>query len=150
MVVEDAETSFQLVFFHARRDWLERLLPTGQRRIVSGKLELFDGIGQIVHPEHVVAPEAAGDIPVFEPSTYTLHQGLTQKVMFRATRDALAGGLPDLEEWIDPGQMAREGWPGWAEAVRHAHAPQSMDDLAAGYGAGAACVWPMTSCLPIR
>lgn len=33
--VEDAQTSFQLVFFHARGDYLEKILPTGSRRIAS-------------------------------------------------------------------------------------------------------------------
>ena len=34
VTVKDAQTSFQLVFFHARADWLRQTLPTGQRRIV--------------------------------------------------------------------------------------------------------------------
>jgi ATP-dependent DNA helicase RecG len=52
--VEDAATSFQLVFFHARDDYLRRILPTGARRVVSGKVELFDGLAQMVHPDHVL------------------------------------------------------------------------------------------------
>ncbi|MBU0781206.1 MAG: ATP-dependent DNA helicase RecG, partial [Alphaproteobacteria bacterium] len=46
VTVTDSETSFQLVFFHARGDFLQRLLPEGERRIISGRIELFDGIGQ--------------------------------------------------------------------------------------------------------
>ncbi len=34
--VRDAQTVFQLVFFHAREDWLSKQLPSGQRRVVSG------------------------------------------------------------------------------------------------------------------
>ena len=47
ITVADAATTFQLVFFHARPDWLAKLLPTGQRRVVSGKVELFDGVAQM-------------------------------------------------------------------------------------------------------
>ena len=125
--VADAQTTFQLVFFHPRGDYLQKLLPTGQRRVVSGKLELFDGIAQIVHPDHVLPLAEAETIPAFEP-VYPLHQGITQKTMWKATRSALTL-LPDLPEWIDPGQKAREGWPDWAEALHLAHNPQSTTDL---------------------
>ncbi|MCU0907699.1 MAG: ATP-dependent DNA helicase RecG [Rhodobacteraceae bacterium] len=120
--VEDAATAFQLVFFHAREDWLARELPTGQRRVVSGKVELFDGLAQMVHPDHVLRPEDAGDLPAAEP-VYPLAAGLTQKVMAKAARGALAR-VPDLPEWINPDLLAREGWPGWSAALAAAHAPQ--------------------------
>jgi ATP-dependent DNA helicase RecG len=42
VTVTDAATDFALVFFHPRPDWLQRMLPYGQRRVVSGKLELLD------------------------------------------------------------------------------------------------------------
>ena len=72
--------------------------------------------------------EEAGEIPDFEP-VYHLTQGVTQKVMFRAVRGALTRA-PDLAEWIDPGVMKREGWPGWAAAIRAAHEPEGAGDLA--------------------
>lgn len=127
--VEDAQASFQLVFFHARGDYWRRQLPEGARRIVSGRVELFDGIPQMVHPDFVVAEEDADDIPAFEP-VYPLTSGLTQKLMFKATRGALAR-VPDVAEWIDPGQMAKENWPDFRAAVDAAHAPAALADLAA-------------------
>ena len=128
VVVEDAATSFQLVFFRAREDYLRRLLPTGARRVVSGKVELFDGVAQMVHPEHVLPVAEAGDIPPFEP-VYPLTAGLTQRVMARAVRAALARA-PDLADWIDPAQKAQAGWPDWRDALAAAHAPGNAQDLA--------------------
>ncbi len=127
VAVEDGQTSFHLVFFHARADWLERHLPVGGRRVVSGKLELFDGIAEMIHPDHVLRPEEAGELPPFEP-VYPLTAGVTQRLMWKATRDALAH-VPPLAEWIDPGVMAREGWPDWAAALAAAHAPQGATDV---------------------
>ncbi|MDP5366680.1 MAG: ATP-dependent DNA helicase RecG [Paracoccaceae bacterium] len=129
IVVEDAATSFQLVFFHARGDYLQKQLPTGQRRVVSGRVELFDGIAQMVHPDHILRPEEAGDIPAFEP-VYPLTSGVSQKQMFKAAQSALTR-LPELAEWIDPAQKQRAGWPDWADAVRAAHGPARAEDLAA-------------------
>ncbi|RBP89215.1 ATP-dependent DNA helicase RecG [Rhodobacter sp. 140A] len=128
VLVHDAEAEFALVFFHARGDFLERQLPIGARRLVSGKLELFDGSAQMVHPDHLLPPEEADKLPHFEP-VYPLGAGVTQRVMAKAAEGALAR-LPDLAEWIDPALRAREGWPGWAEALRTAHAPTSLADTA--------------------
>ncbi len=95
--VEDDQTSFQLVYFHARGDYLEKLLPTGSRQIVSGRVEVFDSVAQMVHPEHAVPEDEATDIPVFEP-VYPLTAGVTQKMMFKATRGALER-MPKVDEW---------------------------------------------------
>ncbi len=127
--VEDAQTDFQLVFFHARGDFLRKQLPEGARRVVSGKLELFDGMAQMVHPDHILPPEEAAVIPEFEP-VYHLTQGVTQKTMYKAVQGALAR-VPDLEEWIDAEQLQRQGWPDWADAMRMAHAPAGLDDVMA-------------------
>ncbi|NND42923.1 MAG: ATP-dependent DNA helicase RecG, partial [Silicimonas sp.] len=78
--VSDGEMSFQLVFFHARDDWLARQLPVGERRVVSGRIELFDGLAQMVHPEHILPPDEKDTLPDFEP-VYPLTQGVSLKVM---------------------------------------------------------------------
>ncbi|WP_103761274.1 ATP-dependent DNA helicase RecG [Roseovarius confluentis] len=127
--VEDTQVAFQLVFFNGRDDYLNRVLPTGARRVVSGKVELFDGRAQMVHPDHILPVEEAGEIPDFEP-VYPLTAGVTQKTMAKAVRSALARA-PDLAEWIDPSQKAQNDWPDWHAALDHAHSPTNMGDLAA-------------------
>lgn len=126
--VEDSQANFQLVFFHARGDYLKKLLPQGARRVVSGKLELFDGMAQMVHPDHMVAPENAGELPEFEP-VYHLTQGVTQKTAYKAAQSALKR-VPALAEWSDPAQVAQQSWPDWSAAIRAAHHPHGADDVA--------------------
>jgi len=129
VLMEDAGQGFQLVFFHARADYLERLLPPGQIRLVSGRAEVFDGVAQFVHPDHVLPLTEAGDLPAFEP-VYPLAAGVSQRQLARAASAAIARA-PDPAEWIDPALLAREGWPGWHESLRQAHAPEALADLAA-------------------
>jgi ATP-dependent DNA helicase RecG len=126
--VRDAAQDFQIVFFHARGDYLKSLLPMGQRRIISGRAEMFDGVVQLVHPDHVLPPEEANDLPRFEP-VYPLTAGLGQKQVAKAVAAAL-DRLPDLPEWIDLPLRQREGWPDWADALRKAHHPDGAADLA--------------------
>ncbi len=128
VVVEDAKTSFQLVFFHPRESWLRSQLPIGQRRVVSGKLEVFDGVAQIVHPDHIVPPEKAGEIPEFEP-VYPLTAGVSAKAMAKAVQGALAR-VPEFDEWIDQALRERENWPDFSEALEAAHHPSSQADFA--------------------
>ncbi|MEM0949474.1 MAG: ATP-dependent DNA helicase RecG [Pseudomonadota bacterium] len=127
--VSDAETTFHLVFFHARADWLQKQLPTGARRVVSGKVEFFDGMAQIAHPDHMLPLEEAAAIPDYEP-VYPLTAGVTQRIMARAIADALTR-LPDLPEWIDPAQIDRAGWSSWKDAMRAVHHPSGDQDISA-------------------
>lgn len=126
--VRDARVEFLLVYFHARAEALAKLLPTGQRRLVSGKVELFDGIAQMVHPDHVLRLEEAREIPAYEP-VYPLAAGLTQRVVGKAAQAALTR-LPPLPEWIDPALMLREGWPDWSSALIAGHGPTGAAGLA--------------------
>ena len=125
--VEDAATSFQLVFFRARGDYLERIAPPGSRRVVSGKVEFFDGIAQITHPDHLLPLEEAAEIPAFEP-VYPLASGITQRLMSKAVASALPRA-PYLAEWIDLPLLREKGWPNWPDALAAAHGPTSQADL---------------------
>lgn len=125
--VDDTLTTFQLVFFHANKDWLTKQLPTGQRRLVSGKIEHFDTIAQMVHPDHILLPHERDKIPAFEP-VYHLTAGITQKLMSKAVREVLTR-LQPLGEWIDPTLKSQENWPDWHSALMSAHAPHSLTDL---------------------
>ncbi|MGX9354314.1 ATP-dependent DNA helicase RecG [Roseobacteraceae bacterium S113] len=126
--VEDTQTAFQLVWFRGRSDYLQKLLPEGAVRLVSGKVELFDNVAQMVHPDHVVALDEADEIPEIEP-VYPLTAGVTQKAMYKASSAAMER-MPDVPEWIEPQLKVREGWPDWPMAMKAAHRPEAFGDLA--------------------
>ncbi len=129
VMVEDAQVSFPLVFFHARDRYLQQILPVGEERIISGKVEFFDGIPQIAHPDHVVPMDEESTIPAFEP-TYALTAGVTAKQVIKGVASALEH-VPELPEWIDNSLMKQKGWPDWRRALHTAHHPKDMGDLAA-------------------
>jgi ATP-dependent DNA helicase RecG len=128
VLVEDGAQEFQIVFFHARPDYLQRILPTGQRRVVSGKLEIFDGVYQMPHPDLILRSDEVSDLPRFEP-VYPLTSGIHQRLMRRA-QASLLPNVPDLPEWIDVAQKEKTGWPNWRDALTLAHQPTSDADLA--------------------
>ncbi|QDY70253.1 ATP-dependent DNA helicase RecG [Qingshengfaniella alkalisoli] len=128
IVTQDSQTTLTLIWFHARAAYLENLLPLGARRVVSGKLELFEGHAQMAHPDYVVVPDQVADIPDYEP-VYPLTAGLTRKAAIKAVGSAL-DKAPDLPEWIDAEFLRRKEWPAWRDALQAAHHPQHTDDLA--------------------
>jgi ATP-dependent DNA helicase RecG len=123
----DGERAVTLVYFHARGDWLERTLPVGQRRIVSGRIEAYQDKLQIAHPDHVVPVDQADSIPATE-AVHALTTGLAPRTLKRAIRAALER-LPDLAEWLDPTLVTARGWQGWRPALLAAHAPTAIADL---------------------
>ncbi|SFI76787.1 ATP-dependent DNA helicase RecG [Celeribacter neptunius] len=126
--VEDRELAFQVVFFRGAPNWIESQLPIGERRLLSGKVEMYDGQFQMPHPDHILTPDEAGSLPGFEP-VYPLTAGVTQKTMAKAADSAL-DRLPELAEWIDTALKSREGWPDFDVAVKNAHHPISQNEIA--------------------
>lgn len=116
----DATGRLTLSFFHASVDYLMRLLPVGAERIVSGRLEAWRDELQMAHPDHIVPPENAHEIPDLEP-VYGLTAGLGPRILRRAVEAALKTA-PDLPEWHEPRLLAARGWPAWRDALAAVHA----------------------------
>ncbi|MDP2332902.1 MAG: ATP-dependent DNA helicase RecG [Reyranella sp.] len=117
-----------LTFFNGREDYLKKLLPPGEIRVVSGRVDLYQGEVQITHPDHVVPLDQRESILRVEP-VYGLTSGLTQ----RPVQKAIAAGVeraPALLEWQDAAYRARNRWADWKSSLATAHAPAEESDLA--------------------
>ncbi len=123
----DETGTINLVFFHAHKDWLEKQLPMNEEIIVSGRIEYFQGLPQIVHPDAIGKPEDCAAIETVEP-VYPLTQGVTNRLV-RKTVQAALGFVPKLPEWLDPAYKERNKWPEWDDAVRTTHNPADEGGL---------------------
>ncbi len=122
------QTGFiSLVFFGGFGSSLEHRHPEGARRIVSGRVEQFRDEWQMVHPDYMVAPEKAGEIPDIEP-IYPATQGLPARTVRKFAGEAL-GRAPELPEWQDAAWLKQERFPTWREAMTRLHEPQNEADL---------------------
>ncbi|GGC55536.1 ATP-dependent DNA helicase RecG [Chelatococcus reniformis] len=123
ILVEDDTGDVTLIYFGGGRQRLEKLLPVGERRIVSGRLELRDGHRQIVHPDLVLRPDELAGASLVEP-VYPLTEGLSGRIVAKATAEALRR-VPQLPEWQD---MERQGaLPPFAAALRSLHQPPDAE-----------------------
>ena len=125
---DDTAATLTLTFFHARRDYLEKLLPVGEKRYVSGTAEFYDGNLQMVHPDRVVDEKGFANLPLVEP-VYPLTEGLGLGVVRKAMDGALAR-LPDLPEWQDEAWVSRERFPPFTEALHQLHRPLEPSHVA--------------------
>jgi ATP-dependent DNA helicase RecG len=124
---DDTGITLTLTYFNARADYLEKLLPVGETRYVSGTAEFYDGMLQMVHPDRVVDEKGFATLPLVEP-VYPLTEGLAPGNIRRAMDGALAK-LPDLPEWQDKAWVARERFPNFSGALRHLHRPAEPHDI---------------------
>lgn len=127
VLVEDETGDVTLIFFHNSAAWIAKSLPIGAKRWISGKLELWDGHLQMVHPDRVMTAEELADMPPVEP-IYGLTEGLFPRVLARIIGDAL-GRVPPLSEWLDENRLVLRGWPTFGEALDRVHRPRGPDDV---------------------
>jgi ATP-dependent DNA helicase RecG len=127
---EDETGRIDLVFFHADPRFIQRQLPEGSLRFVSGRVDIFNDRKQMAHPDYIVAPEARADLPMLEP-VHPLTAGLSGKVLLKAVRGALER-VPELPEWQDAAWVKGRGWPDWKTAVARLHRPAEPEDVSAG------------------
>ena len=127
VLVEDETGDVELVFFLANHDWVRSRLPIGAKRWISGKLELWDGRRQIVHPDRVMTADELARLPSVEP-VYGLTDGLYLRTIARAAEAAMRR-LPKLPEWIGADTLTRLKLPGFAEALGLLHRPQTPEDV---------------------
>lgn len=128
VLVEDETGDVLLVFFLANRHWIERSLPVGALRWVSGKLELWEGHRQIVHPDRVLDSDGVARMLPVEP-VYPSTEGLFQKTLGRGIEAALAK-IPPLPEWHEEKTLSGLALPSFGEALRGIHRPKAPEAIA--------------------
>jgi ATP-dependent DNA helicase RecG len=129
---EDDTARIDLVFFHAERKFIEKQLPEGEIRFVSGRIERYGEALQMAHPDYIVSPEARDELPMLEP-VYPLTAGLSGKIMVKAARQTVER-VPDLPEWQEERWLEARGWPAFKDALNRIHRPADAQDVSNGAG----------------
>ena len=128
VLMEDATGDVLLVFFLSNHAWIEKMLPLGAERWVSGRLEFYNGHRQMVHPDRVVDEEGFKAMPLCEP-IYGLTDGLYPRVLAKAVDGALKR-LPTLPDWYEGLGLGMGALPGFAAALAAVHRPEGPEDVA--------------------
>ncbi len=123
----DGTTELVLIFFKVYADSLAKNYPVGEKRAISGRLEYFNGMWQMSHPDYCVPADKLSQIASLEP-VYPLTAGVTNKMLCRLKEEALSR-LPQLPEWQKPEIMGDLEYIRFDEALKRIHRPQNPADL---------------------
>src|SRR6202790_1983093 len=116
-----------LTYFRSPPGYVEKLLPVGAKRYVSGTVQMYDGMLQITHPDRVVDEAGFAKLSGIDP-VYPLTEGLALGSLRRAVAQALQK-LPALPEWISPEVIRRCKFPDIAEPLNLVHVPVELTDI---------------------
>lgn len=122
VLVEDSTGDISLVFFGMPRARVEKMLPLGAHRYITGRIDLWDGTRQMVHPSRIVDEAGLAELPAVEP-IYGATEGLTSRAINKLAVAAL-DRLPTLPEWQDPAWLEKNRLPAFADALRVEHRPE--------------------------
>jgi ATP-dependent DNA helicase RecG len=127
VVVEDESNALHLVFFNANAAHLQRNLPIGELRWISGRIERKADVVQMVHPDRIMSEAQFAEMPSVEP-VYSLSDGLTSRLLGRAAAAGLTR-IPVLPEWHDEQFLSERRLPRFNEALTRMHCPRDPSDL---------------------
>ena len=115
VIADDASgVGLTLAFFGPHADHLAGRLAIGSKPTITGRLELFSGRWQMVHPE-IWKPDAAEAEAIY-PQT----EGITSRKIASLMGPALKA-VPALAEWIEPSLAGKQCWPAFADALLQVH-----------------------------
>ncbi len=127
VIVDDGSEQLTLIFFKAYVSSIQKALPVGALRVISGKLESFNGQLQMAHPDYIASPEELSNILGME-TVYPLTAGISNKMLGKFMTQALAR-LPDLPEWQDQNFLHQQGWSNFKTSLFAAHHPKNQTEL---------------------
>ncbi len=123
----DGTAELVLVFFKVYTDSIEKNYPLGGKRAISGKLEYFNGMWQMSHPDYSVLAEMLPQIMRLEP-VYPLTAGVTNKMVCRLVENGLKN-VPALPEWLSSDSLGDLEYIDFKSALNRVHHPKNPADL---------------------
>ena len=123
----DGTAELVLVFFKVYTDSIEKNYPLGGKRAISGKLEYFNGMWQMSHPDYSVSAEMLPQIMRLEP-VYPLTAGVTNKMVCRLVENGLKN-VPALPEWLSSDSLGDLEYIDFKSALNRVHHPKNPADL---------------------
>ena len=127
VLASDDTGTIELVYFRIPRDRIEKLLPLGEKRFVSGKAALYDGRLQMTHPDRVVDEAGLAKLADIEP-VYPLTEGLANGIVRRAASGAFARA-PALPEWLDAAFLSSKQFASFRASLSRLHEPKEPQDI---------------------
>ncbi|MFI3241601.1 MAG: ATP-dependent DNA helicase RecG [Alphaproteobacteria bacterium] len=127
VICEDDTDQITLSFFKAYPNTIQKNLPVGAHKIISGKIDIFNGDKQMNHPDVIVNADEEKKAYRIEP-VYSLTAGITNRTLGYWIYQAMQK-MPKLEEWQDKYFIKEKNLPTFSDAIYGLHFPKSAADI---------------------
>ena len=120
----DDSGQLNIVYFNLRGPYLKKMFPIGSKKVVSGKVEEFNGIFQMTHPQHIADESKLDSVKKIE-CVYPLTAGISSKIIQKSINSSLTI-IDDLPEWIPSDYMRKNNWTSWKKSIYEMHNPNEI------------------------
>lgn len=127
IICRNGDVELLVIYFNIPEASLKANFPVGAHRIISGKLEIFDGIYQIVHPQTVLPVERKSEVKEIEP-IYPLTAGISNKYLQKIIENIFSK-LPILKEWQNKEFLTQNNFATFNNSLLKLHNPKSEEDI---------------------
>ena len=130
---EDATGSLELVWFRGHQ-WIEKSLQLNQDYIVFGRLNWYQGVVSIPHPELSLATSYENEAPkpfqpLYSSTDKMLNNGLTQRILQKMMLELFQKIGSGFRETLPKPILDRLKLISKAKALQHIHFPASQEAL---------------------
>ena len=122
----DDTGQLNIVYFNLRGPYLKKMFPIGSKKVVSGKVEEFNGIFQMTHPQHIADESNLDSVKKIE-CVYPLTAGISSKIIQKSINSSLAI-IDDLPEWIPIDYLQKNNWTSWKKSIYEMHNPNELKE----------------------
>lgn len=127
VVCHNEDGVIELIFFRAPGDYVEKALPVGQTRVISGRVEFYGSKLIMPHPDYIV-PEARFSEVCKVEAVYPLTAGISNKFIANLIRKLLEK-MPPLPEWQEATLHKKREWEGFCDAITALHSPVKAEQV---------------------
>lgn len=123
-IVTKADNRFlNLIFFNAKKAYLEQQLPIGSTKVICGKIEQYNGKLQITHPSHILPETSFTKTKDLQP-IYPLTEGISNKFLSGIIARIIYE-MPELEEWQDTEFKRQNNFLSLKKSLYEIHSPNN-------------------------
>ena len=122
----DDTGQLNIVYFNLRGPYLKKMFPIGSKKVVSGKVEEFNGIFQMTHPQHIADESNLDSVKKIE-CVYPLTAGISSKIIQKSINSSLAI-IDELPEWIPNDYLQKNNWTSWKKSIYEMHNPNELKE----------------------
>ncbi len=137
IIASDETDTMVINFFNYNPKILQSWFKVGDKKVISGKIEIWNGQISMTNPDYIVPLNMAHKIPNFEaiyPLTNGISNNAIKKIIYQVIRGLKTLIQTDekaIPEWLDPQFKKQQNLPNWFEAIMIMHNPEKPDKIIA-------------------